>query len=144
MESSSSIVVHCHTSCVFVRTSCAHCCVVHIPILIHCWQLIVNCATTHTHIFPGSNEAQTMSVLLFLVWSKIVTSSQEGQCCFAQACSVMADFFVSPRLMAAWCSFRRIFRVLLVSLCTPARSYMYMESCRLPPLDAWMMKKPTN
>ena len=33
---------------------------VHIPTMIHRWQLLINCATT-THIFPGLNEAQTLT-----------------------------------------------------------------------------------
>ena len=38
-----------------------------------------------------------------------------GWCCFSLACSAMADFFVSPRLMAAWCSLRWVSRLLFVS-----------------------------
>ena len=41
-----------HFLCIIVSTSCAHCYLFHIPILIHRWQLIINCATTH-HIFPN-------------------------------------------------------------------------------------------
>ena len=37
-----------YTSCVFVGTSCAHCCIVLIPILIHRWQLPANCTTTNS------------------------------------------------------------------------------------------------
>ena len=33
-----------------VSTSCTHCSLFHILILIHPWQLIVNCATTHIHL----------------------------------------------------------------------------------------------
>ena len=38
-----------------------------------------------------------------------------GWCCFSQACSAIADLSVSPRLVVAWCSLRRVSRLLLVS-----------------------------
>ena len=34
---------------------------------------------------------------------------------FSQACSTIADLSVSPRLVVAWCSLRRVSRLLLVS-----------------------------
>ena len=61
------------------------------------------------------NASLIMSVLLFLVWSKISISFQKRRCCFAQACFGMADFFVSPHLMTAWCSFTQVSGFLLVS-----------------------------
>ena len=45
----------------------------------------------------------------------IDTSSQRGWCCSVQACSATADFSTSPRLVAAWCSFKWVPRVLFVS-----------------------------
>ena len=52
-----TVIVHCLALLVYiVSTSCAHCCLFHIPILIHRWQLTVNCATTH-HI-SNSNDAK--------------------------------------------------------------------------------------
>ena len=43
-------------------------------------------------------------------------SSQRGWWCLDQACSVIADFSVSPLLVAAWCSFKRVSSALFVSL----------------------------
>ena len=45
----------------------------------------------------------------------IFTLSHSGWCCLVQACSAIADFSISLHLHAAWCSFRRVSRLLLVS-----------------------------
>jgi len=47
--------------------------------------------------------------------SSMEISSQRGWCCSAQACSAIADFSTSPRLVAAWCSFKRVPKAIFVS-----------------------------
>ena len=62
-------------------------------------------------------RASLMSnVELFFAWSNTLVSSHSIGCCCPQACSAMqADFFVSPHLVAALCSFMRVSRALFVS-----------------------------
>ena len=60
-------------------------------------------------------RASLMSNDVFFAWSnRLVSSHSIGYCC-PQACSAMADFSVSPRLVAALCSFVRVSRALFVS-----------------------------
>ena len=54
-------------------------------------------------------------VVVWLAQSRIRASSQRGWWCLDQACSVIADFSVSPLLVAAWCSFKRVSSALFVS-----------------------------
>ena len=55
-----TVIVHCLALLVYIAsTSCAHCCLLHIPILIHHRQLI-GVTMQPTHIFPNLNEAQTI------------------------------------------------------------------------------------
>ena len=54
-------------------------------------------------------------VVVWLARLRICVSSQRGWWCLDQACSVIADFSVSPLLVAAWCSFKRVPSTLFVS-----------------------------
>ena len=61
-------------------------------------------------------RASLMSnVVLFFAWSNTLVSSHSIGCCCPQACSAMADFSVSPHLVAALCSFMRVSRAHFVS-----------------------------
>ena len=61
-------------------------------------------------------------VVVWLARSRIRASSQRGWWCLDQACSVIADFSVSPLLVAAWCSFKCVSSALFVSRCTLAHN----------------------
>ena len=60
------------------------------------------------------NASLTSKVVWFRAWSSMVMLSHWGRC-FSQACSAIADLSVSPCLVTAWCSLRRVSRLLLVS-----------------------------
>ena len=54
-----------------------------------CWSAIVRC-----------NASFINKMFSFLAWPIIFMLLHWGWCCFSQACSAMADLFVSPRLVA--------------------------------------------
>ena len=54
-------------------------------------------------------------MVVWLAQSKIRVSSQRGWWCLDHACSVIADISVSPLLVAAWFSFKRVSSALFVS-----------------------------
>ena len=61
-------------------------------------------------------RASLMShVVVFFAWSNMLISSHSIGCCCPQVCSAMADFSVSPCLVAALCSFMWVLRALFVS-----------------------------
>ena len=61
-------------------------------------------------------RASSMSnVVLFFAWSNTLVSSHSIGCCCPQMCSAMADFSVSPHLVAALCSFVWVSRAFFIS-----------------------------
>ena len=56
-----------------------------------------------------------IKVVVWLAQSRIRGSSQRGWWFLDQACSAIADFSVSPLLVAAWCSFKHVSSALFVS-----------------------------
>ena len=72
-------------------------------------------------------RASLMSnVVLFFAWSNTLVSSHSIGCCCPQACSAMADFSVSPRLVTALCSFMRIsLRLLYIYMAATARDLVH-------------------
>ena len=80
-------------------------------------------------------------VVVWLARLRIRVSSQRGWWCLDQACSVIADFSVSPLLVAAWCSFKCVPSALFVTRCTLAHNCrgshkpLPMLHCRVSVLD---------
>ena len=71
-------------------------------------------------------------VVVWLARLRIRVSSQRGWWCLDQACSVIADFSVSPLLVAAWCSSKCVSSALFVSQCTLA--HKCRGSCKPLPI----------
>ena len=77
-------------------------------------------------------------VVVWLAQSRIRVSSQRAWWCLDQVCSAIADFSVSPLLVAAWCSFKRVsstfFIVIMVGI---EEALLAMSDCqpRIPLCD---------
>ena len=70
-------------------------------------------------VFSGSLKELCMAFLIskVVVWfaqSSILVFSQRSWWCLDQACSATNEFSVSPLLMAASCSFKRVYNALFV------------------------------
>ena len=73
-----------------------------------------------------------IKVIVWLAWSRIRSSSQRGWWFLDQACSAIADFFVSSLTVAAWCSFKHVSSAPLFPRCTLAHNHK--GSCKVLPM----------